>query len=243
MANPIVIDLSHHNSKPDFKKIKDGGTVGVILKATEGTGYIDPTFKQYGAEADAAGLCVSSYHFLKKGNVEAQMEFYLSVVAPAAGDRLVIDYEDKGLTLADLETAVQHLWKIAPQCEVTVYGASGFLGSHLGGKKSETLAKTALWVASYTTASKPTMTGLTGTWPYWSLWQYTDKATLSGISGPVDGNKWNGTETSLPGWFHKGGAAPAPTPPEVPNDKPVTVAINVPLGVTCVVTVNGKLLA
>jgi GH25 family lysozyme M1 (1,4-beta-N-acetylmuramidase) len=38
MPNPVVVDISHWNPTPDWAKLKADGTVGVIHKATEGTG-------------------------------------------------------------------------------------------------------------------------------------------------------------------------------------------------------------
>lgn len=248
MSNPIVIDISHWQNTPDFKKVKAGGTVGVILKATEGTGYVDPTYKARAADAKAAGLCVSTYHFLKKGSIAQQMQFYVKTVNPKVGERLVIDYEDSALVISDLELAISSLKAYAPGCEITVYGANGFLGAQLAGKKNTTLAACSLWVASYTSKPDPTMTDLKGTWPYWSLWQYTDKATVSGVSGGVDGNRWNGDAAYLPGWFYADHKIPTPEPEPTPEPIPspdviVKVDIVSPVGVTMEVTVNGKKIA
>lgn len=43
MATPIhvVIDLSHHNERVDFAKVKADGIVGVIHKATQGSTYLE----------------------------------------------------------------------------------------------------------------------------------------------------------------------------------------------------------
>src|ERR1041384_7094111 len=140
MSNALIIDISHHQPEPNWTALKAGGTIGVILKSTEGTTYVDPTFKKRQKAAKDAGFHVSTYHFLKSGNIEAQMDFYVKTVAPDEGDRLVIDYEDSKLKLTDLETAIKRLQKIAPKCEITVYGANGFLGAQLAGKINSTLA-------------------------------------------------------------------------------------------------------
>ena len=42
----VVIDLSHHNEKVDFKKVAADGVVGIIHKATQGFGFVD---KKYAA--------------------------------------------------------------------------------------------------------------------------------------------------------------------------------------------------
>lgn len=241
MSNPLVIDISHHQADPvDFAKIKANGTIGVILKATEGTSYTDPTYAKRRDAARAAGLGVSAYHFLKPGSIVQQMQYFAKQAGMGKGDRLVIDYEHAGLKLPDLETAVSALRDAAPGVEITIYGASGFLGAQLAGVKNEKLAACSLWVASYTTRSEPTMSGLKGTWPVWSLWQYTDKGDVVGIKGPIDSNRWNGGDLSLRGWFHlEDAAAPVPTPEPV-EDTTVVVALTAPKNVTIKVTLNGN---
>ena len=44
MFNPLVLDLSHHNKVASFQMIADYGVRAVILKATQGASYVDPTY-------------------------------------------------------------------------------------------------------------------------------------------------------------------------------------------------------
>lgn len=243
MLNPIVIDISHWQPEPDFAKIWQGGTVGVIMKATEGTKYVDPTYGPRVVKALQAGLSVSSYHFLKAGNIQAQMDHYLKIVEPSPGERLCIDHEEKA-TLAELEQAVEYLWSKGVR-NITIYSGH-LIKSQLGNKVSQTLKeKTSLWVAHYTKADRPDWPS--ATWPYWSLWQYTDQGKADGIGGNIDANKWNGSAAALPGWFNSEKVVPSPKPDPKPEPEPnppsnVVVAVNVvaPEGVTLEVTLNGK---
>ena len=58
-----IIDLSSNNPHPiDFNAVKASGVTGVIVKATEGTGYTNPFYAQDMAGARAAGLDVAAYH-------------------------------------------------------------------------------------------------------------------------------------------------------------------------------------
>lgn len=233
MPNPLVIDLSHWQSSVDFAKLKANGTQGVILKATQGTGSLDPTFTSRYLQAKQEGLLVSTYHYLTSSSAVAQMEYYLSVVKPSKGDRMCIDYEDDDLTIKMLEDAAEHLLTAA-DVEVTVYGANGKLGADLGGKKNNYLAdNTSLWVASYTSAASPTVTNLKATWPVWSLWQYSQSGTAIGVTGPIDSNRWNGDAAALPGWFHRD---VAPTPEPAPPAENVQIIL--PTGTT--ILINGK---
>lgn len=208
--NPLIIDVSHHQPEPDWAKVKAGGTVGVILKATEALSYVDPTFGSRRAAAKAAGLAVVSYHFLKAGKAHEQMLHYLDVVSPAKGERVVIDYEDS--TLNDLREAVLTLQHAGLDLQITVYGG-GLLKGQLGNERDAVLASTSLWIAHYTSAPGPAWPK--GTWPVWSLWQYTDSASVAGIQGPVDGNRFNGPAGNALKWLNP---APKPVPAPAPAE-------------------------
>jgi GH25 family lysozyme M1 (1,4-beta-N-acetylmuramidase) len=240
MAAPtIIVDLSHHNPTPNWAALKAGGIVGVILKATEGTSYVDPTFAQRRIDAEAAGLIVSSYHFYH-GNASAEMNHYLTTVVPRTGERLVIDHEDSAASLKSLEDAVKYLRNAVPDCEITVYSGH-LIKDQLGSKTSPVLAEnTSLWIAQYTSAAAPSWPKQV--WPAWSLWQFTDKATVPGISAPVDGNRFNGSAENAKKWLGRAsGMEPEPAPE--PETGMVTVAIEVPPGIEISVVVNGKLIA
>jgi len=242
MANPIIIDISHHQADPiDWAKMKANGTIGVILKATEGTSYTDPTYSSRKKAALAAGLKVSSYHFFKAGNPEKQMAYFLSVVLPVKGERVVIDHETDA-TLSDQKKAVQYLMDNAPDVEITIYSGHT-IKDQLGSTKDDLLAaNTSLWIAQYTSAASPSWPK--GTWPNWSLWQYTDKASVVGINGPIDGNRFNGSTDNAVKWMGPTAPDPAPAPkpeptPE-PETSPVIVSVQTPPGIPVQVVINGR---
>ena len=227
MSNPVVVDLSHWQEDPiDFAEMREGGTRGVILKCTEGTTYDDPTYVERAEAAHAAGLLVASYHFLKHGDIPAQMKWYVERAAPAPGERLVIDFEDQGCTLNDLLAAVEYLLNNT-ECQIAVYGAS-FLFDTVRDNYAPELAATQLWAARYS-QNEPEIT----CWPRWDLWQYTDQAECSGLAAVVDGNKWNPEAGDLADWFYD----PAFRKP-VTNS--VTVAIDVPQGIGIDIYINGQ---
>ena len=243
MPNPIVIDISHWQSEPDFAKVKKGGTVGVILKATEGTKYEDPTFAKRTTAARKAGLLTSSYHFLKHGNIQAQMDWYLKVVEPTPTERVVIDYEDPDCTLDDLTSAVRYLLERGVK-NITVY-AGHLLKQQVGSKVTNDWLKnyTSLWIAHYTSGQPVWPKQI---WLYYSLHQYTDKAEVSGIPGNVDGNKWNGVPTQLPGWFDSAliknpelDDDDVPVTPPVKPVKEMTINIDTPDDIHVTVRLNG----
>lgn len=59
MSEPInrkVLDISHHNDVQSWADIRGAGIVGIIHKATQGTGYADPTCLERALCALNAGL-------------------------------------------------------------------------------------------------------------------------------------------------------------------------------------------
>ena len=235
MANPIVIDISHHQPDPiDWQKVKSGGTIGVFHKATEGTRYVDEDLFHRMKAAKEAGLLTATYHFMRETDMTGQMKHYLDTIDPVYGERICLDHEHSGTSLAELEQAVQYVLNVRPDLQITIYSGH-LIKEQLGNGYNDLLAKnTSLWMAQY--SSK--ISWPQGTWPAWSLWQYTDRSSVSGIAGPVDGNKWNGTEEALVEWLSP---YPAPVEPE-PEIAPVIISIQTPPSVQIQVIVNGEVL-
>jgi len=171
---------------------------------------------------------------MRPGSTFAQMDHYLAVVDPVEGERMVLDHEDAGVSLSQLEEAVDNLLSLRPDVNVSIYSGH-LIKEQLSGKKSDYLAAhTSLWIAQYTTAAAPSWP--TATWPQWSLWQFTDKASVEGCPKPVDGNRWNGDEQSLLKWFDPSTEVAAP----IPDTETVAIDIQTPEGVEISVSVNGK---
>src|SRR5689334_4348318 len=94
ITSDVVIDLSHWQASVNFASAKAAGITAVILKATQGSRWIDKTFAMRYAAAGAAGLLVGAYHFLDNSPPERQVKHLLSV----AGDCrvLALDAEKNG---------------------------------------------------------------------------------------------------------------------------------------------------
>jgi lysozyme len=157
MGDPACIDISHWQNFPDFEKVRAAGVVACIMKATEGTSYIDPNRAQNYINATKVGIACCTYHWLKPGNAKEQIQFYLDTIDPVPGERMVIDYEEDGCTLDDLHEAVRALLDDPRKLQVTVYSGH-LLKEQLGDTHDDLLAKhTDLWLAQYTSG--------TPTWP------------------------------------------------------------------------------
>jgi lysozyme len=228
------IDISHHQgSNIDFKAVRKAGVVAMIHKATEGTSYIDDMRAENIINATKAGIACCTYHWLSPGSgAQSQMEFYLSVIDPVEGERLVIDYEENGCTLDQLHEAVEFLLRDKRGFQITIYSGH-LLKEQLNGSYDQLLSEnTDLWLAQYCDADEVVWS--TGTYPEWTLWQYSETGNISGIGDQnVDLDEFNGTPEELVEWI-----SPFQKKPKSELDL-VLIDISLPEGIAVSIKING----
>jgi lysozyme len=233
MSTIHALDISHYQDVHSFNDVRATGVVGIIQKATEGTSYYDPTYADRMSKALDAGLKWSAYHFLRHGSVANQMDWFCAKSKFPKGSRACIDYEQQDVTLDDLQQAIDELIENDPSLQIAIYSGH-LLKEQVGAKKYPWLEPHSLWLAQYTTG-KPTWP--TQIWPTWSLWQFSDKGSVTGISAPVDVNTFNGSKEQCAAWFGPASAL-VPIVPEAPASVPtVSITVEAPSGV--LITVNG----
>ena len=196
----VVIDLSHHNAKVDLKQAKEkSGIIGVIQKATQGSSFVDPTYKTNRKKAVDAGALWGAYHFGTGSDGVAQADHFLSTVNPAPDTLLVLDFEANpqgpNMTLIEARAFVTHVKEVTGRSPGLYSGH--YIKALLGNALDPVLADCWFWLAQYgPTAVVPP------NWKTWTMWQYTDGAlgpephTVIGI-GRCDRDKFNGTEAEL----------------------------------------------
>jgi len=196
-----VIDISHFNGSPDWAQVAASGIAGVIHKATQGSAYVDSTYRDAAQAVPAAGLLWGAYHF-GTGDEEgsAQANFFLETVKPDEHTLCCIDFEPNpsGTTMS-----LDHLFgsietvQAATGRPPVVYGGNSLLFKLIGTDTHPTLAACPLWVAEYTSAAQPSNIPAQ-VWSTWTLWQYTESGTVPGITGEgVDRERYNGTLDEL----------------------------------------------
>jgi lysozyme len=211
----LVIDLSHWNTVTSWSKVKGAGIMGVIHKATEGSSYVDDTYHERKKAAQAEGLLWGAYHFLRPGNMEAQVDHFIDTVGPI--DIYAADHEDPGVSLDDLKVFLNRI-EAATGISPVIYSGH-VIKEQVGSSNDPELAQYRLWLAQY--SSSPSWP--TKIWPKWWLWQHTDQGDCPGIEGDTDLNQYDGTAQQLvDDWV---GAEPVPEPE--PEMAQVTVTISV----------------
>lgn len=193
MPVPLIVDLSHYNGHIDFANLKASGIVGVILKATEGTGYVDPLWgdNHQRAQAVFGHNRVHAYHFLTDEYPVRQMEHFRGAIGDMFG---WLDYEPnpngKTCSLTTAISACHYLWGktgVAPG----MYGSdSDLIGTALGAGH---FTSCPLWIARY---------GRIRPAHAWNLWQYDEHGTVGNQGdGQMDLNAFSGSAEECGKWL------------------------------------------
>jgi lysozyme len=197
------IDVSEFQNNIDWPQVEQAGVKFAFIRATDGTTIQDTNFVQNWQGAEKAGIPVGAYHyFTTTSAVQTQISNFVSQLKLVDTGKLppVLDVEDptqfSKFTPAQSVAMVQQ-WLDGVQQQTGVqpmlYMSSSFSGSVLG--SAPQLDKYKLWVADYTTAQQPTVPQ---PWTNWNFWQHADNGQVSGITGNVDMDYFNGPVEALP---------------------------------------------
>ena len=196
------IDISHHNAGDivwdslyvltdkrgktirDHHLAKDIRPVSfVFIKATEGVSMVDKDFKRNWQDAGRSGLRRGAYHFFRSSkDGEAQARLFIKSVGDLRFKDLppVLDIETihRGGSMKKLnEEALKWLETIEGHYgkKPIVYTGSSFARDWLSKRITDNYP---VWIAHYE-KDRPDFDG-------WIFWQFTDKAVVKGVPGPVD---------------------------------------------------------
>jgi GH25 family lysozyme M1 (1,4-beta-N-acetylmuramidase) len=169
----------------------------VIVKATEGTGYVNPEHAGQIATARAHGLVTGHYHFAKAGSVAAQVAYFLQHAAPQAGDILALDWEDAAMSGADKDAWIKQAQAAAPGHRVVLYCNRDFWLN----RDHSSFCGDGLWIADPGVAA-----GHPRVEHAWLIHQYSE-------TGGVDHDVANfADKAALQSWARKGVPAAAREP-------------------------------
>lgn len=182
------IDISAHNGKIDFDRVRESGIQFVIIKATEGATFKDKRFLDNLRGAQKAGLKVGVYHFFRF-DTPGYMQS-LNLLHSLRGRHIdlpvTIDIEEwtnptsstTTVVLGRLNEMIHHLE--ANGMRVMLYtnknGHARFILRRYEGYP--------LWICSL--VEEPTVSD-------WTIWQATHNGRVDGIDHAVDVNAFIGT--------------------------------------------------
>jgi GH25 family lysozyme M1 (1,4-beta-N-acetylmuramidase) len=191
------IDVSHWQGTVNWSSVKGSGKTFAFCKATEGTTYTDPTFATNWSHMKSAGLIRGAYHFGRPGSdPTTQANRFVNVVKPVSGDlQLVLDIEaTDGKTPSQVRswivTFINRVKTLTGRPGI-IYTGFYFWRDSAGNGSN---LNCPLWLAAY--VSNPAAY-VPAAWSTWSFWQYTSSGSVSGVSGNVDRDAWNGSLSGL----------------------------------------------
>jgi lysozyme len=195
----VVIDLSHWENPIDFTQLKAGGIAAVILKATQGIDFVDPTFASRAVTAHAGGLLVGAYHYFDASEPTAQAGYFLATIARTGVPMLMaLDFEPNAANPTSEDRAAVFLTAVK-----TMLGRWPVLytGRWAVAPANPSFSQCALWLAEYGTSPI-----LPPGWSEWKLWQYTDGRIGSSVApapgvGPCDRSRFAGSTAQLSTWW------------------------------------------
>lgn len=197
-----LIDVSVHNGNIDFKKVKQAGVDGVIIRGGYGVSTTDKNFHTNIQNAIKNNLHIGVYWFgysYSSSTAEQEAKYCLSVVQKYKGKidlPIFYDWEydsynyakNTGKVTPTKEKISAWVDKFCTTIEdagyfVGIYGNIDYLSNYFNDNIKK---KYTVWVAQW--AKKCSYTGDYGIWQYGAETNLIDNKTINGISGTVDKN-------------------------------------------------------
>ncbi len=191
------IDVSEYQGKINWSKIQtieERFPIGfVFIRATAGNDRPDNCFQENWREAKKHNLIRGAYHYYRPNeNSLEQAALFIKTVKLKKGDLPpVLDIEKlpKNQSIDSLKVGLKRwLKKVESHYGVQpiIYSGEKYYDAFLHKEFSEYT----FWIANYNVFVEEIK-------PNWLFWQFTEKAAVHGISGNVDVNIFNGSQTKL----------------------------------------------
>ena len=211
---PLGVDVSSYQGSPNWSSVRSSGITFAWAKATEGVSINDSSFTYNENNGKAAGVYMGAYHFAhpNANSPGSESGHFWSIAGgyiKADGKTLmpVLDFEVfSGITGASSYSDWANQWcdnivgnansagvPVKPVVYTSACSACSFDGS---------VAHWIPWIANYNgqgaqSGSPWSSCGGCNVWGGWDAWQYSSSGSVSGISGSVDVDVFNGTSAGL----------------------------------------------
>lgn len=220
------IDISKWQTGIDLSKIDCDF---VIVKATEGIGYVDRKCDSFYQQAKRLGKKLGFYHFARPRNdAVREAQYFYNNTKNYFGEAIpILDWEAENKS--DVAWAKRWLDEvyILSGVKPVIYMSESVANAY--NWSSVANADYGLWVAKYrdnnpdynynmaNAGSRPKVKW----WKFYCMWQWTSTGRLNGYSGNLDCNVFYGDGTTWDKYAGKSGTAskPAPAPAPAPARK------------------------
>jgi lysozyme len=192
------IDVSYYQGTVNWTDVKQAGKLFAIVRVSDGLNYPDTQFERNWRSTKAAGIIRGTYQFFRPGqDPTRQADLLLSRIEAAGGlvpgdlppvlDIEVTDGQSSATVVQRAKTWLQRVERAIGR-KPLVYTAA-FMSSVIGSN----LSAYPLWVANWGVTCPLMPTG----WTDWKFWQKSSTGRVSGISGNVDLDVFNGSLAEL----------------------------------------------
>jgi lysozyme len=192
------LDVSYWQGTINWQAVRNAGYRFAFARATQGTGYADPTFVNNVTCAQQAGILVGAYHFFQLAMpAKEQARFFLNKLVNVKLDLpAALDFEDSTtMTKAAAASVVKSWLDLVEQGtgrRPIIYTNANSWDTYIGAPVW--VRDYQLWVANYTAAAEPYKPKC---WTSWIFWQHSNTGQIPGISGNVDLNRCSLSEADL----------------------------------------------
>ena len=204
----LGIDVSNYQGTINWNAAAGTGIQFAWAKATEGVSYTDPYLPNNEFNGTAAGVSIGAYDFAhpEANTPMAEAQYfvnYASQYGAFQGGHLApaLDLETGGG--AHVGATSLGAW-VSAWC-TDVYDLTGarpvvYTGTSYASMLNSSSSANPLWLADWTysvPAPGSTPNESISPWNTWTFWQYSDRGSVSGISGNVDLDAYNGSFASM----------------------------------------------
>ena len=216
------IDISSWQSNLDLSQIAFDF---VIVKATEGTGYINPSCDKHVQQVLNLGKKLGFYHYAQNEQYTARQEaeFFINNCKGYFGKGIpVLDWEE---TVDDVQWALEWLQTVERETGVKpmIYMSESVVNAY--DWSSVANAGYGLWVAKYKGYDPIYNFDLTNAgaepsvkhWSFYAMWQFTSTGRLDGYNANLDCNVFYG---DLAAWDKYAGVSNTVNQPAKPAPQP-----------------------
>lgn len=199
------IDISQYQETINWAAVDPAKVAFVIMRATKGKFYVDPSYPRNVAGAASNGFAVGAYHRAtpssQGGDAKAEADFFIATARNAAGDIIpALDIEETGgLSVSGLQSWVK-TWvrRVHDRLGVRpmVYASPYFWRTYMGDSRWFADQGYPLWIANWNVAA-PDVPANNWRGQGWTFWQWSSTGSLRGIPTAVDRDRFAGTNLQL----------------------------------------------
>lgn len=188
------VDVSHWHPVTNWGILAQHASF-IGIKATEGETYVDPMLGVHRGGFRASSLALGIYfHFARRGDAVVQAKHFAAAVGELGPhERLCLDLERDIVSLDWVNAFYGELMGSACGGTRPLIYTSARIWQTLGDPAWDLAADIDLWVPRYS-SEEP---ALPSPWAAWKIWQWSESATVAGISGPCDANWFAGDAAEL----------------------------------------------